>query len=72
MGPKKLVGTPATSDGPGNRERGRTMSASTPAFDDVMSDDLEEASRFGRGILFGIAFSLPIWAAIIAMAQLIG
>ena len=47
------------------------MSADTPAIDDVTTDGLEEQSRFIRGLLFGIAFSLPVWGAIIAAVRFV-
>lgn len=48
------------------------MSANNPTIGNVMPEDLEERSRFGRGMLFGIVFSLPFWVAIFAVAQLVG
>jgi hypothetical protein len=47
------------------------VSANLSADDHVVVEGLEEQSRFFRGLLFGIAFSLPIWGGIIALARLV-
>ena len=47
------------------------MSADTPAIDDVTTDGLEEQSRFFRGLLFGVAFSVPLWGGIIVAVRLL-
>jgi hypothetical protein len=45
------------------------VSAETQAIDDVNTGAFEEEARFVRGLLFGVAFSLPLWGAIIAAAR---
>lgn len=42
-----------------------------PAIDEKTAEGLEEQSRFVRGLLFAVAFSLPLWGGIIAVVRLL-
>jgi hypothetical protein len=71
MAPWRLVNQAATSARQESHRRGRAVSADMHAIDEAPGEGLDEESRFVRGLLFGIGFSLPIWGAIIALARLI-
>ena len=46
------------------------MSANITAVE-APDDDVLDDAKFVRGLLFGVAFSLPIWGAIFAVARLL-
>jgi hypothetical protein len=46
------------------------VSAEIQAIDEGDTGAFEEAARLVRGVLFGAAFSLPLWGAIIAVARM--
>jgi hypothetical protein len=48
------------------------VATNNPAIGNMMAEDIEGRSRFGRGMLFGIVFSLPFWIVLIALVQLVG
>ena len=47
------------------------MSANLPAVDQPAIEGLEEQSRFVRGLLFAMMFSLPLWGGIILAVRLL-
>jgi hypothetical protein len=47
------------------------VSAEIQAIDDVDTGAFEEEARLVRGLLFGVAFSLPLWGAIIAVGRMV-
>ena len=48
-----------------------TLSTATPAIEDTTTAAFEDEARFVRGVLFGVAFSLPTWGALIAAGKLL-
>jgi hypothetical protein len=46
------------------------VSAEFQAIDDGCTGAFEQESGLVRGVLFGVAFSLPLWGAIITVARM--
>jgi hypothetical protein len=47
------------------------VSPAAPAIEEPTTAAFEDEARFFRGLLFGVAFSLPIWGALIAAGKLL-